>query len=222
VANPTIELFEIAKTYLPKAGSLPGEEVMLGLTSGGDFFAVKGAIEAIFEALAVRGEMEVRNFQHSLLTTGSAAEVLLDGVRVGVLGEVSWAALTAFDLRGATTVAELRLAPLIERAELVPRYKEIPSTPAIARDLNLELKEDVRWAEIATAIKEAGGGVLEQLAFKDIYRDEELRGRGEKRLLFSVTLRDPQTTLTGAEADAIRDRIVAACSERYGARLQAS
>lgn len=222
VANPTIELFEIAKVYLPKPGSLPDEEPMLGLTSGGDFFVVKGAIEAIFETLAVKSELEVRDFKHPLLSAGRAAEVVIDGVRSGVFGELSAAGRKEFDLRGAATVAELRLAPLIERAELVPRYQEIPSTPSIGRDVNLELKEDVRWADIAAAVREAAGGVLEQLAFKDIYRNDELTDRGAKRLLFSLTLRDPQATLTGAQADAIRDRIVDACSRRFGARLQAS
>ena len=222
VANPTIELFEIAKIYLPKAGSLPDEELMLGLTGGGDFFAIKGAIEAILEALAIRGDMEVRDFKHSLLTDGSAAEVTIDGVRFGLFGEVSTAGRKEFDLRGPTTIAELRLSPLTERAELVPCYQEISSMPAIARDLNLELKEEVRWADIAAAVKEAAGGVLEQVVFKDIYRNDELTGRGEKRLLFNVTLRDPAATLTGAQADAIRDRIVDACGRRFGARLQAS
>ncbi|HQU42642.1 MAG TPA: phenylalanine--tRNA ligase subunit beta, partial [Pirellulales bacterium] len=202
--------------------SLPDEQIMLALTSGGDFFAVKGAIEATLGALAVPAELEVRDFEHPLLSSGRAVELWLDGARFGILGELSAAGRKDFELRGTATVAELRLAPLVDLAVLVPRYREVPATPAISRDLNLEIKEAVRWSEVATTVREAAGSVLEQLAFKDIYRNDELVRQGEKRLLFSVTLRDPQATLTGAQADAIRERIVAACSQRFGARLQAS
>ena len=39
LANPEIELFEIAKVYLPQAGrACRDEELMLGITSGRDYF----------------------------------------------------------------------------------------------------------------------------------------------------------------------------------------
>ncbi len=222
VANPIIELFEIAKIYLPKAAGLPDEPLMLGLTGGGDFFAVKGAVEAILASLKVQPTLEVRDLKHAFFTPGRAADLYLGGERVGILGEVSQAARKEFDLRGATTVAELRLMPLIDLAQLVPHYREVPATPAIRRDLNLEIKEQVRWSDVAAAVRTAAGAVLEQLDFKDVYRNDELTKQGEKRLSLSVTLRDPRATLTGGEADEVRDRIVAACGREFGARLQSS
>lgn len=221
-ANPTIELFEIAKIYLPRPVGLPEEAVMIGLAGGGDFFSVKGAIESILEALKVQVPLEVRDFAHELLSPGKAVELHLGGERIGVLGEVSAAGRKQFELRGAATVAELRFDPLVDLAQLVPTYREVPATPAINRDLNLELNEQVRWSDVATTVRGAAGGVLEQLDFKDIYRNDDLIGRGEKRLLLSVTLRDAQATLTSAQADEVRDRIVAACAARLGARLQSS
>ncbi|HET6878935.1 MAG TPA: phenylalanine--tRNA ligase subunit beta [Pirellulales bacterium] len=221
-ANTVIELFEIAKIYLPKPGGLPDEDLMLALTSGGDFFEVKGAVEALLAALKVQPGLEVRDFAHDLLAAGRAVELVLGGDRIGLLGEVSAAAREQFELRGAATVAELRLTPLVDLAQLVPHYREVPSTPAIVRDLNLELTERVRWSDVAAAVRVAAGAVLEQLDFKDVYHNDELTHRGEKRLLLSVTLRDPRATLTSGQADEVRDRIVAACGQRFGARLQAS
>lgn len=221
LANPVIELFEIARVYLPREGGLPREELMLGLTSGGDFFSVKGAIESLLETLKIPlDELEATDATYDLLSAGQACELRLNGQRVGVLGEVSAAGKKLFELRGATTIAELRLAPLIELAELTPRYAELPTTPAISRDINLELKQAIRWAQVAAAVRQAAGEVLEQLEFKDIYRNDDLRARQEKRLLLSVTLRDARGTLTNTEADAVRDRIVAACAGQFGARLQ--
>ena len=49
VSNPVIELFEIAKIYLPSPG-LPEEWWMLGITSGRPYAEVKGVVEAIVAA----------------------------------------------------------------------------------------------------------------------------------------------------------------------------
>ena len=219
LANPVIELFEIARVYLPRAEQLPVEDLMLALTSGGDFFTVKGAIEALWAELRLPDELEVVAAKIDLLAPGRSCELRLRGARVGILGEVSAEGRKLFALRGPATVAELRLAPLIELAELTPLFAELPTTPATSRDINLELSDAVRWSLVAAAAREAAGETLEKLEFRDVYRNDALLAIGEKRLLFSVVLRDRQATLSSPQADAIRDRIVVACAERFGARL---
>jgi phenylalanyl-tRNA synthetase beta chain len=97
----------------------------------------------------------------------------------------------------------------------------LPAFPAIHRDINLELPETVRWADVAAVVRQTSGEALERLEFKEIYLNDALRAAKRKSMLFSLTLRSRQTTLTNAEADAIRDRLVAACTDRFGATLRA-
>ncbi|MEX0712383.1 MAG: phenylalanine--tRNA ligase subunit beta [Pirellulales bacterium] len=221
LSNPLIELFEIARVYLPRPGSLPDEPLMLALTSGGDFYAVKGTLEALLADLNPALELGVRDATLDLLAEGRSCELVLDGEVFGYLGEVSAGGLKRFDLRGPATVAEIKLAGLVERADLVPLYREPPAFPATARDINLEMAEGVRWAEIAAEVRTSGGEHLEGLEFKEIYRNDELRRGGMKRVLFAITLRSRQGTLTSPQADAIRDQIVASCRARFGAALVA-
>lgn len=221
LANPTIELFEIAKVYLPKPGALPDEERMLVLTSGGDFFAVKGALEALVARLNPAAQLEVVDASLDLLAAGRACELRLGGERLGFLGEVSEQGKKQFELRGDTTVAEIRVSPLVQAARLTAQYQELPAFPAIGRDINLELPEAIRWAEVAAIVRETSGAALESLEFKEIYRNDALRSAGHKSMLFSLTLRSRESTLTNAEADAIRASIVAECGERFGAVLRA-
>ncbi len=76
---------------------------------------------------------------------------------LGYLGEVSAAGLKQFELRGPTTVAELRLATLIATAKLIPQQAELSIYPAVTRDLNLEVAENVAWADVEPLeSKEAG------------------------------------------------------------------
>jgi phenylalanyl-tRNA synthetase beta chain len=194
---------------------------MLALTSGGDFFAVKGVLEALVARLNPAAELEVVDASLDLLRAGRACELRLNGERLGFLGEVGEQGLKQFELRSGTTAAEVRISQLAAIARLTPEYRELPAFPAIHRDINLELPEAVRWADVAAVVRQTSGEALEGLEFKEIYRNEALRAAGRKSMLFSLTLRSRQATLTNAEADAIRDRLVAACAERFAAVLRA-
>lgn len=111
------------------------------------------------------------------------------------------------------------MAVLIEAAQLIPQQAALSVFPAMTRDLNLELAEAVSWAEIERTVSASAGGKLESLEFREDYRNRQQVPPGQKRLLFSFALRSHESTLTGDEADAIRDRIVQACQSEHGARL---
>jgi phenylalanyl-tRNA synthetase beta chain len=89
----------------------------------------------------------------------------------------------------------------------------------MARDLNLIVDEDVRWANLVGTVRTAAGGDLEDVTYQETYRDTKKDGAGKKRMLFSISLRSRERTLTSEEADGIRDRIVDACAREFGAKL---
>jgi phenylalanyl-tRNA synthetase beta chain len=218
LANPEIELFEIARAYLPRPELLPSEELLLALTSGGDYFHVKGIMETVLAALNPSAELEARTARQPLLSATSA-ELWLDGQLVGYLGELSAQGLKQFELRNATTVAEIKVAALMAAARLVPRYVPLPAQPATSRDVNLVVDERVRWAELAGTVR-SSGKFLEELQYVETYRSPQI-GAGKKSLLMTLTFRKPEGTLTSEEADQLRDQIVNACGAAYGAQLRA-
>jgi phenylalanyl-tRNA synthetase beta chain len=220
LANMQIELFETARVYLPRADALPLEELMLALTSGHRFEEVKGVLEAVLAELNPAVQFEARDSSQPLFTSRSA-ELWLAGELAGFLGEVSAEGLRRFELRGASTVAEIKLAALMGVARLVPRYSPLPAFPAVSRDVNLVVDEAVRWSAVSSAVREGAGPLLEDLQYVDTYRHAEQLGQGKKSLLLTMTLRNPQSTLTSEEADRIRDAAVSACQRSVGAQLRA-
>ena len=221
VGNPRIELFEIARVYLAKQGSLPDEALLLGITSGGDFQAVKGIVEAIVARLNPAAAVEAVDYRHELFQPGRACELRIGGKRLGYLGEIDAAALKGFELREPTTVVELNTAVLEEIADLIPKSKVLSPYPAVSRDLNLVVDEKVRWADLASTVRTAAGQELENIEYRDTYRDAKRLGQGKKSQLLTIMLRRRDGTLTNAEADQMRDRIVAACAKAHGATLRA-
>jgi phenylalanyl-tRNA synthetase beta chain len=219
LANAEIELFEIAKVYLPQGDDLPHEDSMLAITSGRDYLGVKGVIETILAELKVAVPMAADDAGMALFDPSASCRLQLGGETFGYVGRLTHEALRQFDLRGPAVVAEIRLAPLVEESDLVPRCVPQSPYPAVTRDLNLVVAESVRWAEVAATVREQGGPCFESLEYRDTYRDAQRLG-DKKSLLFSIALRSPGGTLTSQQADEIRDRIVAACKAKHGAELR--
>ncbi len=220
LSNHTIELFEIARIYLSQPQALPVEECMLSFTTGEGCLRAKGVAEALCKELHATCELTSEPFSHPLIEPGHGARLMLGTEVAGVLGELSAAGRKAFDLRGKTAVAELRIAAFVDHAQLVPQYHRPIPYPPVERDLNLVVPDAVTWAEVAVTVREAGGSLLEALEYRDTYRDAERIGAGRKSLLFSITLRDPDGTLTSEQADAARMRIVLACRQRLAGELR--
>ena len=219
LSNPVIELFEVAKIYLSSPG-LPEEWWMLGLSSGRPYADVKGVVEALVAAVNPKLELAAEVIDLPFLDPGASCRLLLDGQMLGYVGQLSAAGQKQSDLRSPATVAELRLAPLFERANLIPQYVPLPAFPAVSRDLNLVVDEAVQWAQIAATVRRNGGRDLESVEYRDTYRDANRLGQGKKSFLFSLGLRSPEGTLTSQQADGVRDQIVAACRREHGAELR--
>jgi phenylalanyl-tRNA synthetase beta chain len=219
LSNPTIELFETARIYLSQSTGLPKEQWTLAAVSGRGFLALKGLVETLANALHLGEPLELAEFRHDLVIDDQACELKLKGERLGFLGDVSPAAQKAFGLRGPATLLEIDLGELAAKAKLATRYAPQSPYPTMARDINLIVAESVHWGDLAATAKAAAGPDLERLEYLDTYRDPQKDGPGTKRLLFSLTLRPKDRTLTGPEADEVRDTVVAACVAKHHAKL---
>ena len=219
LSNTNIELFETARIYLPEGDGLPREELMLGITSGGGFLVLKGMIESLISSIQPNVSLGIRRTSHDLLDSTYSAELCIGEHLVGFMGEVSAAGLKRFSLRSPATVAELRFAVLEQIVDLKRQHRSQSPYPSVSRDLNLVVEEKIRWSQIAETVRTAAGELLEDIHFHEPYRAPDKDGPSKKRLLFSVTFRSSQRTLTGEEVDVCRERIVAACRESCGAGL---
>jgi phenylalanyl-tRNA synthetase beta chain len=221
LSNPTVEQFETAKVYLPRPGQLPEEPWMLAITSGGDYFDLKGVVESVVAALNHRVLVDAVGTSQPLLVPARSCELRIGEQVFGYLGEVTPEGLKQFGLRSPATVAELNLAVLESVAELTPQYTPLSPFPPISQDLNFIVAESLTWAELAATVRAAAGELLESLDYRETYRDPKSDGPDTKRLLLTITLRSDTGTLTSEQAEEVRERIIAACAKSHNARLVA-
>ena len=221
LSNHNIELFEVAKVYLPEAGELPRERRVLSATTGRGFLDAKGILESVVAAVAPAARIVIEAAEFPLLDPARQAVVKLGDQLLGVVGELSDSGRDRFELRSPAAVLELDLELLIEAAELRTTVAPLSPYPPVARDLNIVVDEAVRWSAVEETARVAGGELVEAISYEETYRDEKRLGAGKKSLLFGVQLRSANGTLTNEEADAVRDRIVAALGKSVGGALRA-
>ena len=183
-----------------------------------DFFAAKGILEALLDALRV--EWGVATSREPFLHPGRAADVLVgDTTPVGWLGELHPLVLREWDLQHAVGF-EIDLGRAIERAVGVPAFSEVPAFPAVHQDLAVVVAEEVPAQELLALAHEVAGPVLESAEVFDVYRGEQV-GEGKVSLALALRFRAADRTLTEDEASAARERIASTLAERLGATVRA-
>jgi phenylalanyl-tRNA synthetase beta chain len=208
VGNEDVDLFEIARVYLPPATPRPTERVRVGGLVEGGFARAKGVVETLYETLAVEPRFE--RAQHEFLHPHRAAQTA-----EGWLGELHPARL-----EGRWGAFELDLGSILERLPARRVYDDVITYPAVRQDLAFAVDEDVDAGSIVEVAREAAGPELRGMRVFDVYRGDQL-GPGKKSLAFRVAFQAPDRTLTDADAAALRERIVAAVGDRLGGELRA-
>jgi phenylalanyl-tRNA synthetase beta chain len=217
--NEDVELFEIAKVYLPRENDLPEEPLLLSVVSQGDFFTVKGVVETLLHQLHVAAPLQVAASSESFLDITFQAHLSLGGRPLGWIGELSESAMSGNSLRRACTVGEINLETLFEHVQLVPQQNELSAFPYVDRDFNFIVDESVAWSDLESAVRAASGEVLEHVLYREVFRNPERDGASKKRVLLSVRLRANDETLTGEQADKICQAIIERCQLEHQAGL---
>jgi phenylalanyl-tRNA synthetase beta chain len=148
---------------------------------------------------------------------GRCAEVLAGDTVVGYAGQLHPAVVERSALPAGTCAVELNLdaLPLIDAAP-APRVSPFP---AVFQDLSLVVADDVPAQTVIDVVRDAAGGLLEDVTLFDVYTGPQI-GEGRKSLTLALRFRAPDRTLTEDVASAARDAAVAAAAEHLGAQLR--
>ena len=225
----SIHLFEPSKIYLPKLDEngksdphqLPEEKTVLVMaTYGDDFFHLKGCIEGILNMLSVPGCVFTPCADNTSYHPGRCAAIMNGDKLVGYAGQAHPAVLKNYGIGVELYVAELDLEVLFDLVDKERYYQPIPKYPASTRDLAVLCDEDIYVLQLETCIKKAAKKQLEKLELFDVYRGAQV-AQGKKSVAFSLTLRNPDHTLTDKEADEIIQNVLKALETELGATLRA-
>ncbi|MBC8099955.1 MAG: phenylalanine--tRNA ligase subunit beta, partial [Armatimonadetes bacterium] len=238
--TPAVQVFEIGAVYFYPPGvempeGLPAEPRRLAIILSGqrddaswlgapdalyDFYDLKGIVEQFLAALHLTS-YQVTRAQHPSLHPGRSAALSVNGIPIGVFGELHPLVAQSFDVDGAPVLAaEFDLDPLLAQLQPMHRVASLPITPAVLEDISLVVKDDLPAAEVEAVIRQAGGDLLKAVTLFDVYRGAPIPD-GHKSLAYRLTYQTDERTLNDKEVAAVRKKIVKSAEARLGAALRA-
>ncbi|STQ89264.1 phenylalanine--tRNA ligase subunit beta [Iodobacter fluviatilis] len=219
-----VRLFELARVFNGTAADAQPEKIA-GLAWGHrsaeqwgvakqyvDFYDVKADVEAL---LAPR-KADFRRVDHPALHPGRAAEVLLNGIVVGVIGELHPKWVQSYDLGTAPVLFELDVEALVSVETLTA--KPVSKLQVVRRDLALLADESLSVATLQAAFAKLKNPLLIASEVFDVYRGKGVP-EGKKSLAFKMLMQDTHKTLTDEEVDAVVADMIRA-AEASGATLR--
>lgn len=181
----------------------------------------RDAIEAVVSAARVIGAIaRPAPGQRAPFHPGRCAEISVGDTLIGYAGELAPKVCQRLDLPARTVAFEFDSDALsAARGTQAIAVDSISVYPAAKEDIALVVDAEVRAADVAEAIREAGGEILEDVVLFDVYTGSQLK-EGTKSLAYALRMRADHT-LTAKETQAARERIVAEAGRRFGATLRA-
>jgi len=221
--NKSVKLYELAKVYLPTEGSaLPQEpkKLLLGTYGSGEtFFTLKGELEAIFAGLRLKKASYRAMKDNPSYHPGRCAQVSIDGIDVGVLGQVHPVVAKNYGIDAEVYCAEINFTTLLSLQLPDATYVPLPKYPSVSRDLALVCAEEVTVAQVEEVISASAGKLLRGIRLFDIYRGTGIP-EGKKSMAFSLELRADDRTLTDADSEGVVTKVLAALADKLGATLR--
>ncbi len=221
--NEKGRLFELADVYLAELPlkELPEERkhAVLAVWGEGDFFDLKGAVEAIGEAFGLK--FAFSRTEKPFLHPGVSAKVTLGEREVGILGELHPEIAEELALDRKVYVAELDYDGMKKKFARDISYHNLPKFPDVERDLAVVVDEKVTCAEMTECILRACKAVTAAELF-DVYRDKRL-GEGKKSMAFRLTFSpapDAEKGLSPETVDGFFKKIVGNLGHNLGAELR--
>jgi phenylalanyl-tRNA synthetase beta chain len=205
--NDDIALFEQAHVYLPTGEQLPEERWRVGGIAQGGFAFARGTAEGLYAALGVDASFRPAD---DLPAAGRGART-----------DEGWvASLREPELPGEWGAFELDVDALVDRVPDLIVYEDVITYPPVRQDLAFVVPDEVTAGQLVASAQEAAGPELREMRAFDVYRGGQVEP-GKKSIAFSVTFQSPERTLTDDDAAELRNRIVSAVEQAFGAQLRA-
>lgn len=225
-----ISVFETANTFIDKGEKIPEQKLSLALGVSGDFwplswntklttelfFALKGVLENVLSKEGVAAEY-VRS-ERPFLHPGKSADIVVDGVSYGFIGEIHPALVEELDLKEKVCIAEIRLEELIGDAKRTFKYKPFSKLPSIYKDISIIVDKNVESENMRLTAEEMSG-LIESVTLYDVYDGKGVED-GKVSLAYRIYFSDMEKTLTDEETNSVVNNIIEKLDSEFGAKLR--
>ena len=224
-----VNIFEMNKIFFKSAGKIVEKNELGALffgkriyrydgeKDGVQFFQVKKIVEDILDDLGVK--FGIKESPMPGCHPGKSAAIFKDNKFIGMFGEVHPDIARALGVDKPINVISLDLDEVINIKKLPPKYKDIPSFPAVKRDIAMIVPNGITNSSIVNEIKTIGGSLIEDIVLFDKYEGGQIE-KGFYSLAYSITYRDPAKTLTDIEVNSKHTELSEHLAKELGVKVR--
>jgi phenylalanyl-tRNA synthetase beta chain len=230
-----LRIFEIGKIFLKSDRQvLPREpEMLIALWTGAgtdaswygretpcDFYDIKGAVEALLNALKVDSVRFTARSPESCDYTrpGHTAQIMASDVQVGLVGEIHPRVGESYDLKQAAFIFELDLEKMDGLIPEASHSKPIPRFPAVYRDITIIVDRKIETRTILETVENFQEDLIERLHLFDVFEGDPIAS-GKKSVSFRITYRSPDKTLVDEDVTDLHKSITERLLKVFDATL---
>jgi phenylalanyl-tRNA synthetase beta chain len=228
-----VRLFETGKIYNLGLEGRPAERNTLAILGTSDaspvnwlrpatdynFHHLRGSLCTLLSGLRCQ-PFEISPAQDiPWLDSGSCAQILIQGTRVGVFGALDPALTERYKLKQTLFVAEVDLETLSRHVFELVRYEPLARYPVVERDLSIVINGELAYGDIRSGIMGLGIEELHAIELLDVYQGQNIP-EGQISLTLRCRFLDRDKTLTVDRVQAFGNNILAFLANTFGAKLR--
>lgn len=195
-----LRFYEIGTVFLKTEDKLPSERQYLNMGLYGDytFYQLKDFFRKAMAKTGFKGFKYEREENVKAFHKGRCANIYLDGEKIGIMGQISYETLEAYNIKNTTLCLEIDLSKIESKREVEAKYKTIDKYPSSLRDYSFICDKNVESQMIEDIIIEKGKGLVRNIKIFDIYQGEQIE-KGKKSISYKVAFGKSDRTLKDEE-----------------------
>ena len=155
-----------------------------------------------------------------MLHPNKSADVLINGTKIGVVGEIHPACKAKYDT-DSCVLAELNMSAVKGMKKAKIRFTPVAKYPAVSLDLAMIVEDGVTGNDITSVIRKAAGNLLKDVTIFDVYKGANIP-EGYKSVAVAVVYQSPDKTLADADIQPVHKKVIDQLREKLHAQLRDS
>ncbi|MCW6701950.1 phenylalanine--tRNA ligase subunit beta [Anaerococcus sp. NML200537] len=204
-----MRFFELDRTFEKTNDKLPKENLTLTMGLYGDysFYDMKDFFTEAMRNTGFTGFEYVANEDTYAFHQGRCADILFDGKKIGIMGEISYEVRDEYNISKGAIVLEINLDLIKDSRVVNKKYKPIAKFPAIERDYSFVTDKNLESKLIEDTMNDYGKGLIAKIELFDIYT-----GKGvdddKKSVSYRVWYRSNERTLQEKDIKDVEENIL--------------
>ena len=218
---PSMNVYELANTFLKDSKGNYGETKKIGLGMYGDvdFYSIKEVTNTLLNELGIKNASYVALTDNKTYHPGRAAKIYIDDIKVGEIGEISFDLAKNYDINSRVYIGELDLNSIMPHIVKDKIMEEIIKYPSIERDIAIVIDRDLETDVLEKFMIENGSDLLKSVELFDVYMGGNIE-KDKKSSAYKLKFQSKDRTLREEEISDIMKNIISKLEEKFDAQLR--